>query len=301
MSLDRVNYSSPDKENMSHVPVLEVNGSNWIVFQHRLTRAFASHRVLCHLTGESARPTSYKSLVQSNPLVSPPTSTAGPMSATSGATLGVSISSAGVLPTPSPIPPSTSTLSPAQEQYILLQYQEQWDNREDKARDMLERVVPDSVALQLHPYATTAEAWKYLVTTYGSRMESLQVEYKEELESYRMENGGNVNDHIVKLRYRRERLACAGKVIPDAEWCAIVVKSLSKTTWSQWAKTMLSAGKMYGHSIPDSETFINILCQEYDSVKWNVKMKKGTNLVDSALIAANTDDTPTSSSSSRST
>ena len=133
MSLDRVDYSSSDKENMSHVPVLEVNGSNWIVFQHRLTRAFASHRVLRHLTGESARPTSYESLVQSNPLVSPPTSTAGPMSATSGATLGVSISSVGVLPTPSPIPPSTYTLSTAKEQYILLQYQEQWDNHEEKA------------------------------------------------------------------------------------------------------------------------------------------------------------------------
>ena len=273
---------------MSHVPKLEVDGGNWIIFQIRLTHAFSNHRVLGHLTGTDVRPSSDQqssssSVANPSPNPQPP----APVGVTTRSRPApTATTSTPELITPSPASITDDTPSPQAEL---------WDLKENKARDLLYRVLPDTIVMELIHYDTTAEAWDHLVQKYDGAMMAHRVELEEELQSFRMDPKGNVREHVAALRMKREQLSRAGAVISEPLWVTTVMKSLVGTVWWPWARNLTSAAKLNGYANVDSEVFLNALISEYDSVQWMKRLKKPKPTNDTALTATDSGASSTSS------
>ena len=131
-----------ERDVVSHVPRLDLNGSNWIIFRHRLTRAFVNHNLIGLLNGTEPRPARPSAYRPEGQFLSPQSV---PISAPSPAPTYQSSESSTASPgTPAAVPAESNDAATGSHQpegdltelpQAFLRAQYDWDRREGRARD----------------------------------------------------------------------------------------------------------------------------------------------------------------------
>lgn len=227
----------PDKEPaMSQVPKLATDGKNWIVYRIRFESAIASHGLRGHLDGTSPKPVT-------SGAEAPTTTTATP-AAGSGSGGTTTTKPSGKSSTTST--DDTTTTPPAGGSTTAADSAKQladWALKEDRARDLLQRTIPDSALIQIYHEPTTAAAWKVICNVFESKSAGVKAEYHEDLQNTRL------------------------VMLSNDEWRAIIIKSLSNHDhYFHWVKMVTSAALLNGTTSPiNPDRLLTTLLDEYDS------------------------------------
>ncbi|EMD33623.1 hypothetical protein CERSUDRAFT_98186 [Gelatoporia subvermispora B] len=235
-----------DANGLSGIPHLKTDGSNWPVFKTRLAWALDARDLHGHLTGEDPRPV--------DPLADWRAGTAPPPSLAESADAQLLLAQGEVLPLPSK--------DKKIDEKHALDYRA-WRKKEAKARDLLARLVPDSVLRRMKRNGdSVADMWIWICSEFEDKTPLVQSNMLERFQTTRCSEHGDVSKHLDTLGEMVEELSAIGVEVSDQDYCAQILKSVP-SQYADFLSGMMNAGRLLGTFITPDQA-IQYLKQEYE-------------------------------------
>lgn len=249
------NERDDSRDGLSGVPHLKTDGSNWPVFKTRLAWALDAKDLLGHLTGEDPEPVDLLAAWAAGE--APPPSIAGNADAQTLLAEGEQL-------------PLTAKDKKLHEKY--LDDLKAWKKREAKARDLLARLVPDTVLRRMKRNGDSVAAmWSWICGEFEDKTPLVQSSTLERFQTLRCGESGNVAKHLDTLGEMVEELSAIGVDISDKDYAAQILRSIP-TQYADYLSGMMNAAQLLGKEISPDQA-VQFIKQEYERKKLPNKSK----------------------------
>jgi hypothetical protein len=193
-------------EELMKVPILEVTGSNWVIYKTRFSWALDVRGLLEHIDGSAGEP--------SKPTIMTKKAAEG------GSKTGTETSSGDLA--------AAEELTEANEKK-LEEWKEKlriWKQGEAVVKQQVAATIPDSLFMKIQGKGTAYEIWQALTKDFQNKSRMVSVDLRRRLQQQRCAEKGDVRSHFATLRTMREDLASMGHPPTEDDFYAIVIGSL---------------------------------------------------------------------------
>ena len=172
-----------------HIPKLEVDGSNWVIFKDRFLFAAAAAALKGHIDGTDVSPVM--------PVIAPTRE------------------------------PLTEIQTDKLTEYEKLRTK--WDMEENILKQALASVIPDSLFIEVRRKETALAMWDAVKGQREKKSRMVTVDMRRKIQSEKCSEQGDVRTHLVKLQTMREDLASMGAAISDEDFTSVILGSIPQS------------------------------------------------------------------------
>jgi len=137
-----------------------------------------------------------------------------------------------------------------------------WHMNEATVKHLLATSVPDSIFNRVKTVANVKTLWKELKELMEERTKTYTINMERQMYTTRCSNDENVRLHFEKLADMRERLAAAGKDIPDDKYASLLLNSLP-SSYHDTTSIIIIAADIGGKNL-SPEVVTRLVTDKYD-------------------------------------
>ena len=194
------------KEETIKVPMLKVDGSNWINYKSRIKLAVEAKGLPGYLTGMKVLPTHPQ--VRKDDTWTP-----------------------------------TKDEQKLIDEYDKVE--PEWTKENMQVKQIIAASLPDMLYLKIHTLKLAHSQWESLATEFEQCSGVVAIELHRKLQGLRCRDKADVHVHFSKMELMRQELASFGQFISDTDYAAILLSSLPSTYDSTISSLCVSAQMNY--------------------------------------------------------